>query len=136
MSLILSMFACFAAVQAGALAVCVVTMILDSGPLAFLEGVGVWVFGQIAILPIALMSMPVGALLRMVLGLIFSNPRLVALNTGLLVGSIGAALVSAGTSQSLLPDYLISIAIGGCAGLVGGWVWWRIERRHLEAFAQ
>jgi hypothetical protein len=53
-SLVLSMEACFCAVQAGALVVCLGIMLLDS-PLAILAGIGLWVGAQVVIVPIALL---------------------------------------------------------------------------------
>ena len=91
MNLVLSLIACFAAVQTGAMVVCIGIMILDSDLLRVLEGVALWAFAQPVILPIALLSSPFGALLRMVLGLLFEQSGRVAMTTGAVVGILGAA---------------------------------------------
>lgn len=132
MNLGLSMFACFCAVQAGALVICVGTMVVDSGPIALVEGIAVWIVGQIAIFPMALMFMPAGALVRMVLGLLCKRPRFVALVTGTLIGILGVLVVSIGVTVNDSIQLAVFVGIGGLAGLSGGWVWWRVERRHLE----
>ncbi|MEM7521371.1 MAG: hypothetical protein AAF307_10070 [Pseudomonadota bacterium] len=75
MNLVLSLIACFASVEAGALVVCIGIMIPDSGLLSVLKGVAVWATTQPVLLPIALLSSPIGALLRMVLGFVFERPQ-------------------------------------------------------------
>jgi hypothetical protein len=130
-SLVLSMAACFIAVEAGALVVCLGIMLLDSGPLAILEGVAIWVIAQPIILLIALISMPVGALLRMVLGLTFEQPRSVALISGALTGLVGSVFIVFSTDDgwSVWPPV---VSVGLVAGIVGGWTWWRVEKQFLE----
>ena len=130
-SLVLSMAACFIAVEAGALVVCLGIMLLDSGPLAILEGVAIWVIAQPIILLIALISMPVGALLRMVLGLTFEQPRSVALISGALTGLVGSVFIVFSTDDgwSVWPPV---VSVGLVAGIVGGWIWWRVEKQFLE----
>ncbi len=130
-SLLRSFMACFVAVEAGALVVCIGIMILDSGLLASLEGIAVWATAQPIILFIAIGSMPWGALLRMVSGLAFDQPRSVALTTGALVGLIGAVLV-ASTANDGLNNWLFTLSLGLVAGVVGGWAWWRVEKPYLE----
>lgn len=130
-SLVLSMAACFIAVEAGALVVCLGIMLLDSGPLVILEGVSIWVIAQPIILLIALISMPVGALLRMVLGLTFEQPRSVALISGALTGLVGSVFIAFSTDDgwSVWPPV---VSVGFVAGIVGGWTWWRVEKQFLE----
>ena len=106
-------------------------MLLDSGPLAVFEGVGIWVFAQLVILPVALLSMPIGALVRMILGLSFNQPRPVALVAGASVG-LGGSLFFALSTQDRWSSWPPIISIGLVAGIVGGWTWWRVERPFLK----
>lgn len=103
MNLVLSLIACFASVEAGALVVCIGIMILDSGLLSVLEGVAVWAIAQPVILPIALLSSPIGALMRMVLGSVFEQPAKVAMTVGGAVGIIGAAAFAYSTKDGEPP---------------------------------
>ncbi|MBV7393106.1 hypothetical protein [Mameliella sediminis] len=131
MNLVLSLIACFASVEAGALVVCIGIMILDSGLLSVLEGVAVWAIAQPVILPIALLSSPVGALLRMVLGLVFEQPAKVAMTAGVAVGIIGAAAFAHSTKDGVAAWGPI-LLIGSLAGFCGGLPWWRIEKPYLD----
>ena len=125
------MAACFVAVEAGALVFCVGIVVLDRGPFASLEGLAVWAFAQQIILFIALGSMPLGALLRMVLGLAFEQPRPVALVVGGVVGLLGSALFAFG-NDDVLHARVPMMSLGLVAGVVGGWSWWRIEKPFLD----
>lgn len=127
MSLLRSLVAAFAAVQAGALMVCIGLVVVSDGPLSAIEGVGIWLAGQFIILPLAVLCAPLGALLRMVLGFVFDQPRPVALTTGTAIGVLGAALL-AFTAEDGWIFWAASLSVGAIAGFVGGWVWWRIER--------
>lgn len=127
-SLFRSFKACFVAVEAGALAVCIGIMILDSGLFASLEGIAVWAIAQPIILFIAIGSMPLGALLRMILGLVFDQPRAVALTTGALVGSV----LIANSANDGWNSWLFTLSLGLVAGVVGGWAWWRVEKPYFE----
>lgn len=130
-NLVLSIVACFVAVEAGALVVCVAIMLFDTGPLAILEGIAIWVVAQPVIMLTALFSMPFGALIRMILGLTFEQPRSVALVSGAIVGLIGSALFvgSINDGWSVWP---LIMAVGLISGIVGGWAWWRIEKPFLD----
>lgn len=130
-SLVLSMAACFIAVEAGALVVCIGIMVLDSGPFASLEGIAVWVFAQPIILFIALGSMPLGALLRMVLGLFFEQPRSVALVAGGIIGLVGPVLFGLNFKDGLAA-WVPIMSVGLFAGVFGGWTWWLIEKPFLD----
>lgn len=132
MKLLLSMKACFAAIEAGALVVCVGAMILDSGLLSIPEGIGIWLMMQPVLLPIALLATPIGALLRMILAFMFERPRKVAMITGTIVGFVGSAFFaySSNDGPSVWPPVLL---LGSAAGLCGGWVWWRIEKPFLNS---
>ena len=131
MNLVLSMVACFCAVQTGALVVCVGMMVAEAGPAGVFEGVGVWAIGQIPVLPIALFSMPLGVLLRWILGMPFQKPKPVALITGFGIGLVGAILLTLDDNR---PETIaVALSLGALAGLVGGWTWWLIERPYLEA---
>jgi hypothetical protein len=125
------MAACFLAVEAGALVVCLGITLLDSGPFVILEGVAIWVIGQPIILLTALISMPVCVLLRMVLGLTFEQPRSVALISGALTGLVGSVFIVFSTDDgwSVWPPV---VSVGLVAGIVGGWTWWRVEKQFLE----
>lgn len=131
-SLVLSMVACFVSVEAGALVVCIAIMLLDAGPFASLYGIAVWATAQPVILFIALGSMPLGALLRMVMGLAFKRPRFVALITGAIIGLLGSVLFAIGTTDDVFAWAQI-IFIGLFAGFVGGWTWWRVEKPFIES---
>lgn len=131
MNLALSLTACFAAIEADALVICIGIMILDSGLLAILEGVGIWMMAQPVILPISLLATPVGTLLRMLLAFLFEQPRTVAMTTGTVIGGVGSALFAYSTkdgSAVLVPI----LSFGSVAGLCGGWTWWRIEKPFLD----
>lgn len=125
------MVACLVAVEAGALVVCVGIMLFDTGPLAILEGVAIWAFTQPAILLIALFPMPFGALVRMILGLTFEQPRRVALVSGAIVGLIGSALF-AGSINDSWSFWSPIMAVGLASGIVGGWAWWQVEKPFLD----
>lgn len=120
MNLLLSLVACFAAVQVGALVVCIGIMTLDDGLLSVLEGIAVWAIAQPVILPVALLSSPIGALVRMVLGFVFEQPAKVAMTVRVAVGVIGAAA------------WGLILLIGSLAGFCGGLTWWRIEKPYLD----
>ncbi|WP_299851574.1 hypothetical protein [uncultured Roseovarius sp.] len=130
-NLVLSMVACFVAVEAGALVVCTGIMVLEGGLFASLDGIAVWAFAQPVILFIALGSMPLGALLRMVLGLAFEQPLSVALIAGGMVGLVGSALFAFFTNDGLFA-WVRAMPLGLVAGVVGGWTWWRIEKPFLD----
>ena len=130
-SLLLSAAACLFAVEAGALAVCIGLMVLESGPLASLEGAFMWVFAQPVIIPIALAALPLAVLLRFVLGLAFKQPRPTALIAGGVVGLLGSTLF-ASVSKDVLSALVPAIPLGLVAGLVGGWTWWQIEKEFLD----
>ena len=130
-SLLLSAAACLFAVEAGALAVCIGLMVLDSGPIASFEGALMWVFAQPVIIPIALGSLPLAVLLRLVLGLVFKQPRPTALISGGAVGLLGSTLF-ASVSKDVLSALVPAIPLGLVAGLVGGWTWWQIEKEFLD----
>ena len=130
-NLMLSMAACFLAVEAGALVVCIGMTILDGDPFAGFQGVALWAYAQPVILLIALGSMPLGALLRMVLGLAFERPRPVALAAGGLVGLCASAFVVLGLDDGLVV-WIPLTTIGLVAGVVGGWTWWRVEKTFLD----
>ncbi|MEL7027504.1 MAG: hypothetical protein AAGO57_09810, partial [Pseudomonadota bacterium] len=117
--------------QAGGKTVRLGIMLLESGPLAVLEGIGVWVFAQLIILPIALLSMPIGALIRMILGLSFDQPRPVALVSGALVG-LSCSLLFALSTKDGWSAWPPIISVGLVAGIAGGWTWWRVERTFLK----
>lgn len=125
------MVACFVSVEAGALAVCFGIMVLDSGPLAGLEGIAVWAIAQPIILLIALVSMPVGALLRVILGLTFDRPRPVALLSGATIGLVGSVLFTLSTKDGFA-SWPPIVLVGLLAGTVGGWTWWRVEKPFLD----
>lgn len=109
-------------------------MILESGLFAGLEGIAVWAIAQPIILFIAIGSMPLGALLRMILGLAFDQPRFVALITGALVGLGGTALVANSANEGWY-NWPFTLSLGLVAGVVGGWAWWRVEKPYLEGQA-
>ena len=95
-------------------------MLFDTGPLAMLEGIAIWAVAQPVVLLIALFSMPCGALVRMILGLTFEQPRRVALVSGAIVGLIGSALF-AGSINGGWSVWLSIMAIGLVSGVVGCW---------------
>ena len=101
-------------------------MVVDAGLPAATEGVGLWAFGQIVIFPIAIVTMPLGALLRMLVGLVFGATHLVALTTGTVVGAFCLAAVRFGTTPCA--ELFLWIMLGVAAGLIAGETWWRIER--------
>lgn len=111
--------------------VCLGIALLDSGPFAVLMGITLWVFALPITLPIALFLMPFGALIRMVLGLAFETPRLVALIAGASVGLSASVFFAIATydSWSVWPPV---VAIGLVAGIVAGWTWWRVEKPFLN----
>lgn len=125
------MCACFLAVQGGALVVCIGLAFRQVSASVLLDAGALWVIGQLFILPVSLGGMLPGALLRMLLGLLFQRPRRVALVTGAGIGLAGAIYL-AGVEQ--VEEFH---ALGTCllAGLAGGWVWWRIEKPWLERHA-
>ena len=130
-NLLLSMAACFLAVEAGAMIVCIGMVVLDAGPLAVMPGIALWALAQPIILVIALGSMPLGALVRMILGLAFERPRPVAFMTGGLIGLCGSAFVLHGI-KDVLSVWLPLMTVGSVAGIFGGWTWWLIEKPFLD----
>ena len=116
----------------GALAVCIIVMVLDTGLFAIFEGIAMWVVSQILIFPLALLTAPFGALLRMILGFIFDQPSPVALLTGAIIGTLGASFIAYSANDGW-NAWLLILAVGAFAGLVGGWTWLRIEKRFLDA---
>ena len=136
MNLLLSLLGCFFAIQAGAMVVCVGLMLVDEGPSGFFEGIAIWAFSQIVILPLALFAMPFGALFRMVLGFLFDQPKPVAIATGTLVGLLGALAIQINAGSYEFSNFAVVISIGSAAGFAGGLVWWLIERPHLERVTQ
>lgn len=130
-SVVRSFLACVVAVEAGALAACIATMILDSGLRAILEGIRLWGFTQPLILFIALCAMPFGACLRMILGLAFDQPRRTALITGGVVGLVGSGFIALSVNGDWA-DWLAIASVGVVSGVIGGWVWWRIEKPFIS----
>lgn len=132
MNLFLSFFGCFASIEASAFVVCLAAGALDSGILGAFEGGGGWALGQFMFLPIGLFLMPVGALFRMILCLLFENQCPVALTAGLTVGLIGAGSMALAKP---FPDFLFTVScfcVGPLVGVIGGWVWWRVEKPYLD----
>lgn len=128
---LLSVMACLAAIEAGALAACIGLGLHAEGQSGALNGLFLWLLGQMVILPLWLVVMMPAALLRMVLGLIFQRQLPVALVTGAVIGLGGVdRLTTAG--ELGWAEALPMFAIGLVAGLVGGWAWWRVETRFLD----
>lgn len=136
MNLVLTSCAHFCAVQVGAVVVCCGIMLLDAGPLAIPEGLSVWVLAQVVIIPIAVFTMPVGILIRMIVGRRFENAKLTALVTGSLLGAISGAVVGASMKFGGWTGIVISALVGMAAGVAGGRAWWRIEKPYLESQSQ
>jgi hypothetical protein len=118
------------AVQAASCLICVAMMIEEGGITAVPEGLGVWVFAQVFVLPFTLVSLPAMLLVRTVLG--FSNwpPRAASILAGGVIGLVLAVIIGltntrASANFHVLVDWM---AYGGLAGLFAGWVWWRIEQ--------
>lgn len=125
------MVACFVAVEAGALVVCIGIMLIEEGLLGFFEGIATWIVGQLIILPIALVSIPFGALLRLIFGILFERPRTVALSSGAVIGVAGSVFLVL-LAQGGWSVLIMAGTIGLVAGICGGWTWWRIEKPHLD----
>ena len=130
-NLVLSMVACFVAVETGALVVCIGIMLFDAGPLAILEGIAIWAVSQPVTLFFALFFMPVGVLTRTILGLNFQQPRRVAVLSGAVFGLLGSALFTSYTKGGWL-DWPPILIIGLVSGIAGGWAWWRVEKPFLD----
>ena len=86
----------------------------------------------ILIFPLALLTAPFGALLRMILGFIFDQPSPVAQLTGAIIGTLGSSFIAYSANDGW-NAWLLILAVGAFAGLVGGWTWLRIEKRFLDA---
>ena len=112
MNLVLTMCACFCAIQAGSLVICVGITLLYEGLGMVLAGIGFWATGQVVIIPAALLLMGPGALLRWIVSLLAKNPFKAALGTGLIVGTIGAILFSAGFGQPFFPEFIPVVLLG------------------------
>ncbi len=87
--------------------------------------------GQLLILPIAIFTMPIGALLRMLAGMWGGRPRTAALGFGAGVGLLGWAAVALDSDLSngqLFWSGLLSIA----AGLAGGLTWFAFEQPSTQ----
>ncbi|WP_299367628.1 hypothetical protein [uncultured Tateyamaria sp.] len=132
MNLLRWFWACFCSVQSGALAICVGLLVLEQGPVGVFEGVAVWSVGQIAIFPISILALPLGAFLRMVLGFLFVRAKLTALATGTTIGVLSSGALAITTSVTAWDDWVTFLLFGALAGMVGGWTWWQIERPSLE----
>ena len=130
-NLLLSIWAGFLAFEAGALVVCIGLELDASRLITGWDGAMGWARFQHFILPICLVLTVPGALLRMMLGLMFQRPRRVALTTGAALGLAGAVFIS--VADRMGAAAALPVVIWGLlAGLAGGWVWWRVEKPWLE----
>ncbi len=127
---LLSLVACLAALEAGALVQCIGLGLDGWRQWSGLDTLRLWMLAQMVILPLWLVVMAPAALLRMVLGQIFHRPRPVALITGAAFG-VGWSLYIAVADRMGWPEALPVFAFGILAGLAGGWVWLRVEKPWL-----
>lgn len=130
-NLLLSIWAGFLAFEAGALVVCIGLELDASRLITGWDGAMGWARFQHFILPICLVLTVPGALLRMMLGLMFQRPRRVALTTGAALGLAGAVFIIVADRMGAAAARPVVIW-GLLAGLAGGWVWWRVEKPWLE----
>ena len=119
-NLLLSIWAGFLAFEAGALVVCIGLELDASRLITGWDGAMGWARFQHFILPICLVLTVPGALLRMMLGLMFQRPRRVALTTGAALGLAGAVFIIVADRMG---------AAGGDLGLAG----WADRRLGLVA---
>ena len=119
----------FAAVLLSSLVLIMGIEAVVHGTVGSVEGIGKWIGGIAIFLTLALISLPVGLMLRVIVGRSGVAPMRGALLGGVLVG--GALLfvlhpgMYPGVSVQTKPVGLVLIHIG--AGLTGGWVWHRCE---------
>ena len=132
MSLVRSLLACFCAIQAGALVVCVLTAAYSYGTLGIAGGLGFWMTGQIILFPFALVALAPGALLRMLLGFVFEDPKTTSLLTGVFIGlAAGGGLFLVAWKDDA--NFVVAmVATWVIAGGIGGWVWWLVKRPFLR----
>lgn len=92
------------------------------------EGLVVWLFGQMMILPVLVLSLPIALPLRAVAGTREAALRLVALLYGAFVGcALWITLLVLFRDEFLL-DAAPLFAICIVSGSIGGWTWWRLEK--------
>ncbi len=117
----------FLAIQAGALFVCVGWMVVQAGLGAAIGGVGVWIVGQVVILPIAIATMPIGLGFRCIGGKLFGKTRVATLVTGVVAG-VSGWLTVAWELSSTTEGLAKGLVFAAVAGLIGGAVWMTVER--------
>lgn len=112
-----------AAIQIGALVVCVAISTLANADWGPVEGFAIWGVGQFAFLPPALVTFMPMTLLRVLPAISKNPPGRVAGTAGALVGCVATAL--------LISDSVLSRGkslVARVIGTAGGWIWWKVEQ--------
>lgn len=112
-----------AAIEVGAMVVCVAISTLANADWGPVEGFAIWVSGQIALLPLALVTFMPMTLLRVLPAVTKNLPRRVAVTAGALVGCVATALLISGSVLSR-GESLVALVIG----TAGGWACWKVEQ--------
>lgn len=130
MNLVVWLIASFGAVQVGALAFFICISVLAEGLTGIPKGVVVWLGAQNFILIFALLTAPLGALLRMILGFLFKPKRSVACIAGMAIGLIGwGSLIFPHEGHWSSTASILSL--GALTGLMGELAWWEIEKKAM-----
>lgn len=97
------------------------------------EGFVMWLIGQMIILPVLLLSLPIALPLRTVAGTREGARRLVALLYGAFVGcALWITLIVLVRDEFLL-DAAPLFAICLISWSIGGWTWWWLEKHAGDA---
>lgn len=120
----------FCGVFAGAWGILAGLDAVASGPVGLADGTGKWIGACVIIAVLAISSLPLGLVLRFLIGKLHLNPQF-----GAILGGVAAGLM---LIPMLHPAHNPSIAIGthtfellfvhAGAGVLGGYTWWLIER--------
>jgi hypothetical protein len=102
-----------------------------------LESLAGWVGGALIFATLAVMSAPVGLLLRWIAGRMFNRPQMPALMIGVVVGLMFIPVLHPAMVPSLAfaSDPMKLFVVHAGAGLVGGAVWIVLERPKAKAQA-
>jgi hypothetical protein len=93
-----------------------------------------WIGGFLIFSFLSVCSLPIGLLLRSIVGRLPVSPKRVSVGTGI---AVAVALIpvlhpAMMPSMSFASHLFQLLAVHGTAGAVGGWLWWAIEQPNLD----